>query len=424
MTDLVFPKDFLWGAATAAHQVEGGNDNSDWWDWELRPGTNCPDPSGIACDHWNRYPEDIALAAGLGLNTYRYSVEWARLEPEEGVFDGAALDHYLAMTDAVLAAGLIPMVTLYHFSLPRWLARKGGWLAPDAPALLARFAGRVVRALAGRVRWYCTINEPGVVAFGGYLGALGFPPGRLDMGSWDRAAANLAAAIRLVTPAVKEANPGAMVGFTNSMQEWEADEGGRPFMEWLRHRNEDVFLAAAADDDFVGVQTYTRVPVVLPGWQSVLLRGALRVPALIGMAAPPMIRKQALDPNPPLPAGRRRTQMGYEFRPQAVGATLRRVAALLPGKPLIVTEHGIATDDDAERIEFIDGGLRAVHEELDAGVPVLGYIHWSLLDNFEWAKGYSQRFGLIGVDRATLARTVRPSGRHLGEIARTGRLLG
>ena len=158
--------------------------------------------------------------------------------------------------------------------------------------------------------------------------------------------------------------------------------------------------------------------------ESVLLRGALRVPALIGMAAPPMIRKQALDPNPPLPAGRRRTQMGYEFRPQAVGATLRRVAALLPGKPLIVTEHGIATDDDAERIEFIDGGLRAVHEELDAGVPVLGYIHWSLLDNFEWAKGYSQRFGLIGVDRATLARTVRPSGRHLGEIARTGRLLG
>ncbi len=424
MTDLVFPTDFLWGAATAAHQVEGGNDNSDWWDWELRPGTNCPDPSGIACDHWNRYPEDIALAAGLGLNTYRYSVEWARLEPEEGVFDGAALDHYLAMTDAVLAAGLIPMVTLYHFSLPRWLARKGGWLAPDAPALLARFAGRVVRALAGRVRWYCTINEPGVVAFGGYLGALGFPPGRLDMGSWDRAAANLAAAIRLVTPAVKEANPGAMVGFTNSMQEWEADERGRPFMEWLRQRNEDVFLAAAADDDFVGVQTYTRVPVVLPGWQSVLLRGALRVPALIGMAAPPMIRKQALDPNPPLPAGRRRTQMGYEFRPQAVGATLRRVAALLPGKPLIVTEHGIATDDDAERIEFIDGGLRAVHEELDAGVPVLGYIHWSLLDNFEWAKGYSQRFGLIGVDRATLARTVRPSGRHLGEIARLGRLTG
>ena len=424
MTDLVFPGDFLWGAATAAHQVEGGNSNSDWWDWELRPGTNCPDPSGIACDHWTRYADDIALAASLGLNTYRYSVEWARLEPAEGVFDGAALDHYLAVTDAVLAAGLIPMVTLYHFTLPRWLAAKGGWLAPDAPALLARFAGRVARALAGRVRWHCTLNEPGVVAFGGYLGALGFPPGKTDLGSWDRAAANLAAAHRLVLPAVKDADPAAIAGLTNSMMEWEADEGGRAFMEWLRHRNEDVFLAAAVDDDFVGVQTYTRVPVMLPGWQSLLLRTALRVPPLIAMAAPPLIRRQALDPNPPLPAGRRRTQMGYEFRPQAVAATIRRVAALLPGKPLVVTEHGIATDDDAERIEFIDGGLRAIHGELDAGVPVRGYIHWSLLDNFEWARGYSQRFGLIGVDRSTLARTVRPSGRHLGEIARTGRLPG
>jgi beta-glucosidase len=424
MTNLVFPKDFLWGAASAAHQVEGGNENSDWWDWELRPGTNCPEASGVACDNWNRYAGDIALAASLGLNTYRYSLEWARLEPEEGVFDGAALDHYLAVTDAVIAAGMTPMVTLYHFSLPRWLARKGGWLAPDSPALLARYAGRVVRALGDRVHWYCTINEPGVVAFGGYLGALGFPPGKTDMGSWERASANLTAAQRLVTPAVKDANPGAMVGFTNSMMEWEADRPARSFMEWMRRRNEDVFLAAAEQDDFVGIQTYTRVPLVLPAWQSLLLRVAVRIPPVIAIAAPPLIRKEAMNPEPPMPEDRRRTQMGYEFRPQAIAATIRRVASLLPGKPLVVTEHGVATDDDAERVEFIDGGLRAIHEEMDAGVPVRGYIHWSLMDNFEWARGYAPHFGLIGVDRATMERTVRPSGRHLGAIAKAGRLAG
>jgi beta-glucosidase len=422
MTNLVFPKGFLWGAASAAHQVEGGNENSDWWDWELRPGSNCPEPSGIACDNWHRYPADIALAASLGLNTYRYSLEWSRLEPEEGVFDGAALDHYLAVTDAVIAAGMTPMVTLYHFTLPRWLARKGGWLSPEAPALLARYAGRVVRALGDRVRWYCTINEPGVVAFGGYLGALGFPPGKTDMGSWERASANLTAAQRLVTPTVKDANPSAMVGFTNSMMEWEADGPARSFMEWMRRRNEDVFLAAAEQDDFVGIQTYTRVPLVLPAWQSLLLRVAVRMPPVIAIAAPPLIRKEAMNPEPPMPEDRRRTQMGYEFRPQAIAATIRRVASLLPGKPLVVTEHGVATDDDAERVEFIDGGLRAIHGELAAGVPVRGYIHWSLMDNFEWARGYAPHFGLIGVDRATLERTVRPSGRHLGAIAKAGSL--
>jgi beta-glucosidase len=149
---------------------------------------------------------------------------------------------------------------------------------------------------------------------------------------------------------------------------------------------------------------------------------AVRIPPVIAIAAPPLIRKEAMNPEPPMPEDRRRTQMGYEFRPQAIAATIRRVASLLPGKPLVVTEHGVATDDDAERVEFIDGGLRAIHGELAAGVPVRGYIHWSLMDNFEWARGYAPRFGLIGVDRKTLERTVRPSGRHLGAIARAGRL--
>ena len=183
MSDLVFPEGFLWGAATAAHQVEGDNANSDWWAWERRPGTPCREPSGTACDHYRRFPEDIALLADLGLNTYRFSVEWARVEPSDGTFDPAAIDHYRRVVEVARSHGLIPMVTLNHFTLPAWLADRGGWLAADAPRLFERYCRRVVGALGDAVDWYCTVNEPGVVAFGGYLGALGFPRGP---GTWAR----------------------------------------------------------------------------------------------------------------------------------------------------------------------------------------------------------------------------------------------
>ena len=422
MTDLVFPDGFLWGAATAAHQVEGDNSGSDWWDWERRPGTPCPDRSGLACDHYRRYPQDVALLASLGLNAYRYSVEWARVEPENGRFDQAQLDHYRAMTDAVLAAGMTPMVTLHHFTLPRWVAERGGWLDAEVPGRFARYCDRVVRALGDRVTWWCTINEPGVVAFGGYLGALNFPPGRKDVGSWERASVGLIEGHRQGLIAVRASASRARAGMTHSMNDWEANEAGRPFMEWLRRRNEDVFLEAAADDDFVGVQTYTRVPVRVNAALGVLLRVALGIRPLASALFPPIIRGQSLNPEPAIAAGSRRTQMGYEFLPEAVAATVRRVATLLPGKDVIVTEHGVATDDDAERVEFIDRGLRALHAEIVAGIPLRGYIHWSALDNFEWARGYGMRFGLIGVDRATQARTVRPSGHHLGAIARANSL--
>jgi beta-glucosidase len=422
VSDLVFPAGFLWGAATAAHQVEGDNTTSDWWDWEQRPGTPCVDRSGIAIDHYHRYPEDVALLAGLGLNTYRYSVEWARVEPDEGAIDPSALDHYRRMTDTVREAGMTPLVTLHHFTLPRWVAARGGWLDPGTPARFARYCEAVVRALGDSVDWYCTINEPGVVAFGGYIGALDFPPGTHDAGSWERSIDGLVAGHRLGLAAVKAARPAARAGATHSMHEWEADEGGRPMMEFIRGRNEDVFLAACGDDDFVGVQTYTRVGVRLGAVTTGLLRAAMRAPWLWRRVAPPFIRRSTKHPAGSAPPGARRTDMGYEYRPEAVAATIRRVAGLLPGKDIVVTEHGVATGDDAERVEFVDGGLRAIHAEIAAGAPVRGYIHWSAFDNFEWARGYGMRFGLVGVDRATLARTARPSARFLGEIARTGRL--
>jgi beta-glucosidase len=423
MTD-AFPADFLWGTATAAHQVEGDNTNSDWWEWEHRPDSPCPEPSGRACEHYTRYPDDIALLADLGFNTYRFSVEWARIEPAEGEFDAAQLAHYRTMTETVRAAGLTPMVTLHHFTLPQWVAARGGWTSSDVPQLFARYCERVVDEIGDLVDWWCTLNEPGNVAVGGYLGAFGWPPGTKDMGSYDAAVAGLLRGHGLALDALKSRRPEARVGMTHGMQEWESNAAGRAPMRRARRMFEDVFLEAADEDDFIGVQTYTRVPVELPGllgpgaWV-VANVGPVRsrvLPAVLRQSVRGAMRAGGGDD------GLRRTQMGYEFRPGAVAATLRRAAAMHPGKDLVVTEHGIATADDTERVEFVEQGLAAVARVIADGLPVRGYLYWSLLDNFEWAYGYGPTFGLIGVDRTTMERTVRPSARRLGEIARTGKL--
>ena len=422
MTELAFPAGFLWGTATAAHQVEGGNSNSDWWEWELRPDTVCKEPSGAAIDHYNRYGRDIALLAGLGFNTYRFSVEWARIEPSEGVFDEAQLEHYRRMVAAARKSKLIPMVTLCHFTLPIWVAAKGGWLSDATPALFERYVRRVVEALGPDVDWYCTINEPGIVAFGGYLGALGFPPGTHGLANWKRASRGLIEGHRLARAAVKQLWPSAQVGQTHAMQEWESNAGGRPAMEYSRRMMEDVYLAASKEDDFIGVQTYTRGRVELPRLIGPLSRIALAIGPIEAMVVARAAEPGKIDLTPASHPGVRLTQMGWEYRPQAVAATVRRVAEVLPGKPIVVTENGIATADDAERIEFITDALKSLHDVIGEGIPLRGYIHWSAFDNFEWDKGYAMQFGLVAVDRSTQERQVKPSARFLGEVAKANRL--
>ena len=419
-----FPADFLWGAATAAHQVEGDNTGSDWWDWEHRPDSPCPEPSGRACEHYTRYRDDIAILADLGLNTYRYSIEWARVEPAEGEYDAAALAHYRDVTEVVRAAGLTPMVTLHHFTLPRWVAARGGWTAADVPDRFARYCERVVDTIGDLVDWWCTINEPGNVAVGGYLGAFGWPPGTRDMRSYDAAAAGLMRGHQLALEVVKTRRPDSRVGATHGMQEWSSNLAGHAPMHRARRMFEDAFIEACGADDYIGVQTYTRVPVELP----VVLTPATWLVANVGpvrsRVLPGVLRQSARAAMQAAPAddGVRRTQMGYEFYPEAIAATLRRAASLQPGKDLVVTEHGIATADDEERTEFIERGLAAVAEVIAEGLPVRGYVYWSLLDNFEWAYGYGPTFGLVEVDRRTMARSVRPSARRLGAIAKAGKL--
>ncbi len=420
MTGLTFPTGFLWGAATAAYQVEGGNQNSDWWDWERAPGSPVVEPAGTAVEHYTRYPQDIALLASLGLNTYRFSVEWARIEPSEGTFDTAELDHYRRMVECVRENGLIPMVTLNHFTLPRWLAAGGGWASKRTPALFERYTRRVIEALGDGVPWYCTINEPTTVATGGYVGGWGFPPGTTDMGQWRRVSAGLIDGHKRALAAIHELRPGARAGLAVYSSERVTNAGGQAATDFGLWINEDVFLEAAADDDFIGVQTYTRVHLFRPRIVSPLTRVALAIRPLENKIVPRVLGMQTSAPGKLALAGTRTTQMGWEFRPEALAQVVRRIARVYPEKDLVVTENGVATADDREREEYIVRALVALHAAMADGIRVRGYVHWSLLDNFEWAHGYTVNFGLIGVDRATQERSVKPSAVMLGRIARTG----
>lgn len=386
--NLTFPDGFLWGTATASHQIEGGNTNNDWWAFEHAENTIVQEPSGDACDSWNRWREDLDLVANMGLNAYRFSIEWSRIEPEPGEFSTAALDHYKAICSTARDMGILPVVTFHHFTSPRWLAEKGAFEWSETPARFAEMVSRAAAHLGDEIGMACTINEPNIVTMMGYvLGA--FPPGvQGDFGRFAKANETMVAAHRAAVDALR-ASPGSYpVGLTLSMADMVASEGGEAALADFRESMEDVFLRATTGDDFIGVQCYTRLHF---GEQ--------------GFAAPP--------------AGTRMTPMGYEYWPQCTGATARR-AAEVTGLPVVITENGISAFDDAERIEYVRDALISTHEAIADGVDIRGYVLWSLLDNFEWAFGYAQHFGLVACDRTTFERTPKGSAGFYAQVARSG----
>ena len=384
-----FPKGFLWGAGSAAHQVEGGNVGNDWWAWERNPESPCVEESKDACDQWNRYLTDLDLLAGLGLNAYRFSVEWSRIEPRQGQISKCALDHYRHLCEAARRRGVEPVVVFQHFTLPLWVAANGGWSDRATVTHFERFCETVAGHLAGAFGYACTINEPNVVAAFGYEVGI-FPPGERSLARKESVSELLVAAHLAGAHVIRSAAPGVKVGLALAMHEYAGEPGYEEQLSQMRRSTEDVFLEATKGDDFIGVQTYTRLHIGRDG-----LHGP--------------------------PAGTRKTQIGLEFRPEALGVTVRRAAAVT-GLPVMVAESGVCTEDDSERIEYVECALRAVETCLAEGVEVLGYIYWSALDSFEWVLGYWPKYGLIEVDRQTQARTPRGSGRWLGRVARANSL--
>lgn len=386
-----FPEGFRWGVATAAHQIEGGNVNNDWWAWEHAPGSPCEEPSVDACDSWNRWEEDVELVASLGLDNYRFTVEWSRLEPEPGVWSHATVERYRRWCTALRERGIEPILTLHHFSSPRWLAARGGWADPATADAFVAHARRVAEAFGDVAGRFVTFNEPNIVAFMGHRFGM-FPPGRQDREEYRRAIDVFTDAHRRGVEAIRTAAPGIPVGQTVSMSDYQAVDGGEAYRARVRSHMEDPYLEASVGDDFLGIQAYSRDRLGPDG---------------------------NLGPEPGVPV----LVMGYEYWPQCMGGTLRRAWEVTGGAvPLWVTENGIGTDDDAQRIDYLTESLRTVKGVVDDGIDVLGYSCWSLLDNFEWVFGYRPRFGLVEVDRTTFERRRKPSADWFADVARTNRV--
>jgi beta-glucosidase len=403
---LVFPAAFRWGAATAAHQIEGDCRNNHWWAWEQEGGhITDGSVSGIACDHLHRIQEDAALTAELGHNAQRLSIEWSRVEPSEGTFDPAALDHYRRELETLREHGIAPSVTLHHFTNPSWMQRQGGWENPRSPDWAARYTERAVAALRGLVDAWWTINEPMVVTVAGYVVGM-HPPCVRDAGRALVVARNLLLAHGRMYAAAHGADSATPVGIVKHM----------PYFEPLAPESAADRGASEAEDWFMNgcfLDSLARGAVLPPFGDAEEVHGLANAWDVIGLNYYTRVRAAAdLEPGGlkarPRPGETPEiTDMGWEVYPDGLERCLRRLATY--GRPLYVTENGIATGDDRARQRYLVRHLAAVHAAMTAGADVRGYFHWTLYDNFEWAEGYRPRFGLVEIDRTTLARKPRPS---------------
>jgi beta-glucosidase len=416
-----FEQGFLLGAATAAHQVEGNNIHSDFWAMEQVRNAVFKEPSLSAVDHYNRYKEDIDLLASAGLNAYRFSIEWARIEPEKGHFDDKEIRHYREVLEYCHSKGVAPIVTMHHFSSPKWLIMEGGWEAETTADYFASYCARVVKDLGNLLGYVCTINEAnmglqianvarsrlakmkGIVAVGvdtdiecimasrmagiskvfdgmepkkiGHFFSMRTPDGdKVIMHAHEKA-----------RDAMKAIGPHLKIGLTLALSDCQVLPGGEKNAETERIEEFLHYLPYLQKDDFIGVQNYSRKLMGPEG----------RIPP---------------------PEGAELTQMGYEYYPQAIGNTLRYVAQHF-SKPILITENGLASTDDSRRVDFIRQALEGVQACIADGIPVKGYIYWSLLDNFEWAHGFEPKFGLIAVDLETQKRLPKKSLHYLGSFA-------
>lgn len=415
-----FPVGFRWGTATSAYQVEGNNTASDWWWWEQRPGKiRTGDRSGLACDWWRHAERDFDLMVGLYQNAARISIEWSRLEPGPGRWDEVALGRYLEMLRGLRARGLEPLVALNHFTLPQWVADRGGWLWDGIAPAFGAYAGRVAQAAAPLVDFWITLNEPVGHLLNAYL--LGrFAPGRQITGLV-RALVMSVKAHAAAYRAIHRVQPAARVSAAAYLRPVEPAHPHRRIDRWVaRHFDHlvnwmylDALISgrlagpwgigvgvpdAAGTMDYVGVNYYTRSHVA----------GDLSRPRTLFVRDEP-------------PSGATVSDGGYsEVYPDGLLTVLRRIRRY--NLPVYITENGLPDADDDLRPGFIVEHLRRVAQAIEEGCPVRGYYHWSLVDNFEWADGWSLRFGLHALDPVTQVRTPRPSAALYGDICRRNAL--
>ena len=411
-----FPNSFLLGAATAAHQVEGNNINSDFWALEQLPNSPFKDKSLDAADHYNRYEEDITLMKNAGLNAYRFSIEWARIEPVEGEWDEAEIEHYRRKIEYCRENGLEPIITMHHFTNPKWLTQKGGWGNPQTADSFATYCEKIAKELGSRVNYVCTINEANMTLqilkvmkdmqsqTSDVQVGINVKQHMENMMVYGKAAMEqhninpqnifLSPAAGVIGNAIiiqahikarevmKAIHPHLKVGITLSLHDFQSQPGGehQAEIEWVEELIQ--YLPYIYQDDFIGVQSYTRKVIGPHG---------------------------SISPE----AGTPVTQMGYENYPCAISNVARKTAEMFKGD-IIITENGIATSDDSCRIAFIKDALNNIQSAIADGIPIKGYMHWSLLDNFEWMLGFDRTFGLIAVDRKTQTRYPKESLNFLG----------
>ncbi|MFQ5541003.1 MAG: glycoside hydrolase family 1 protein [Candidatus Paceibacteria bacterium] len=375
-----FPDGFLWGASTASYQVEGGNENTDWAQ-AARAG-RVP-PAGIACDHYNRYEEDWDIAQILNFSSQRFSIEWARIEPEEGKFDEKEMEHYRKVVKALRARGMEPFVTIWHLTMPTWLSDKGGIAYKHWPELLARYGAYVAKHLGEDVKFYITINEPLVVTGIGYLAGTR-PPFKRNPLAYFRAVSNVIRGHRKMYAAIKKAASHAKLGVSKNIVPMEGTNPiGSVFASlgswWYNSR----YLNKIKDrQDFIALNHYFRIVF----WQN----------------------KKQQQKYP-------KSDLGWELYPPSMYTSLMLLKKY--NVPVYISEHGVADADDSRRLEFIRGTLKYVHQAIADGVDVRGYSHWSLMDNFEWTEGFPPRFGLVEIDYENgRKRIIRESAKAYAEI--------
>ncbi len=416
-----FPSDFLWGTATAAHQVEGGNFNNDWWDWEQVPGRVKKGHSCRVANDWygGRYQEDFQRAQSLGTKAIRLSVEWSRIESSEGVWDGEAIQYYRSKLQCALACGLTPQITLHHFTNPRWLAADGGWENPRVVRLFVRFTRRVVQELDDLCDFWVTLNEPNVFGVSGYL-AGEWPPGKRDLGLMFQVLRHQLRAHAGAYYAIKDIQPSARVGIAHHFRPFFPQDPDSPFdrliagfrdrvFNWLFFnavetghvgfplaRNE-YWPEIKGTQDFIGLNYYYTDHVCFDPSQADMLFGVT------------VLDSYAQQLHEIFPSVGNIELLGLE-------KTLNDLAAC--DKPIYITENGIFDNGRNLQSHYLVTHLAAVQRAIKLGADVRGYFWWTLVDNFEWSEGYEARFGLYALDIDTQVRTPKPVADVYAQIIR------